>query len=213
VDPRRQEKTDEIATAFCLWKDTRSHESRERLFELLYQWVRRQAHLLLIQNFGPDRPLTTGTLAHLSLIKLLKSLDGVEYRSDPELFRYILKAIRSCMFDAARSPRSHQKRMETPMADLDALDGATHAQIEVDPASGQVTIVGGASDNIIAILEIFERIERLKPQHGVALQMQALMGLQHAEIARLLQIQPAEVDAILRQARSKFRLEWNKRKT
>jgi DNA-directed RNA polymerase specialized sigma24 family protein len=43
--------------------------------------------------------------------------------------------------------------------------------------------------------------------------MQALMGLQHAEIARLLQIQPAEVDAILRQARSKFRLEWNKRKT
>ena len=200
----------EIARAHNEWSETGSTEARNRLFVLLDDWVRRQAHFMLVRRFGGvQRSVNTGTFAQDVLTKLLTSLNRVEYRGLRQLLGYILHALRSYLIDVARKNRVQ----EVPLSAVDAEGAYTSLSavtLEFLPGTTNVTIVGGDFSTLIVTLRTYEKIEQLHPLHGHVLQLKELAGYNRSEIAGLLGIPADEVDKILRSARKKARHEWNK---
>ncbi len=200
---------EEIARAHTAWCKTGSLDARNQLFTMLDGWVRKQARHTLARWQGP-RPVNTGTLAHDVLLKLLTSLNRIEYRGLRPLLSYILAAMRSYLLDL---PTSRQRRKEVAVADVTPdgeLAAASAVNLVYDPESNNVTIVGGDFAQMIVLLRVVERIEQLHALHGLVLQLKLLAGFTVPEIAKHLDIQPDEADEILRRARTKFRHEWNK---
>jgi RNA polymerase sigma factor (sigma-70 family) len=199
----------EMAEAHAAWAETGSEDARNRLFGILDDWVRKQAHFMLVRRYGASRQaVTTGTFAQDVLTKLLTRLNRIEYRGLPQLLGYILSALRTYLIDVAQNHVAHQ----LPLSEVDSneLAAVTMAELRFDSESSTVTVVAGQSSKLIDALTILGRIEGIDPRHGQALQLQVLAGFTIAEIAEQLRIAPVDVDRMLRHARTKFRHEWKK---
>lgn len=198
----------EIARAHAEWSEKGSKDARDRLFELLHTWVQKQAHYMLVRRFGSERPVNTQTFTQDVLTKLLTHLRYIEYRGLQQLLGYLLAVLRTYLLDLARA--SQLRPVPLPAGSHYDLAAAATVELSLAPDSMTVTIVGGDCSSLVTMLDILGRIEKIHPLHGLVLQLRALAGFGVSETAEHLNLSRAEVDKMLRNARAKFRLEWNK---
>ena len=162
---------------------------------------------MLVRRFGGSRDaVNTSTFAQDVLTKLLTSLRRIEYRSLPELLSYILAALRSYLSDLAKNQNAH----EIALSGVDLNSLASQSGVELDHAWQSTEVLGGDFSKLILLLMILGHIEQVHPQHGLVLQLKVLAGFTVAEISQEMGIPKADVDLMLRHARTKFRHEWNK---
>lgn len=143
--------------------------SREHLFAVAYEQLRRQARTML-RGGGRDTFLDTTVLVHESFLRFLQAgrLHGKE---DGHFFAYTARIMRSVIIDAARKRQSERR-------------GGDFSRVPLED-----TLLADGGDNDEWMLRIGEALQTLRHVQArlvPLVEMRYFMGMTEAEIARSL---------------------------
>jgi RNA polymerase sigma factor (TIGR02999 family) len=150
-------------------------EAIERLFRLVYEELRRQAHLQL-QRERPGHTLETGALVHEAYLKLVE-LDPSRWHDRRHFFAMAARAMRQVLVNYALM-RNAEKR------------GGGRTALPLDDV---VASVDARSDDLLALDEALGRLEAAEPRYVRVVECRLFAGLGIDETAAALDISPATV--------------------
>ena len=164
--------------------------AEERLFRLVYQELRRMAHLRMAGQ-PADHSLQTTALVNEAYIRLIGD-DQASWESRRHFFGAAAMAMRQILVDRARRRQAvrhggGQRRV--------LLDDPPEATRPVD---------------LIALDEALSRLARKDPRKALVVSYRYFLGLTVPETARLLKISPRTVDSDWQVARARLRREISK---
>ena len=165
-------------------------ESADRLFPLIYDELKRQAHRFLRRE-RPGHTLQTTALINETYIKLRQQRNFV-WESRAHFFAICATMMRRILVDYAKT-RHREKR------------GGVAEHIPID---GLAIAIENSSDvDIVALGEVLERLAKLDPQQASIVEMKFFSGFSVEEIADVLGISVSTVKRDWRAAKAWLRYE------
>lgn len=153
------------------------------LYSKVYEQLRQRARAVM-RHQSAAHTLQSGDLVHEAWLKLSPT-PGTDWQDRAHFLRVAVRAMRSVLVDHARA-RATDKRG----------GDRVRVSLEDDPASGSTSEL-----EILALHEALERLRGTDEQlHRVA-ELHLFGGLNHEEIARLLEVSTRTVERVWRLAR------------
>jgi RNA polymerase sigma-70 factor, ECF subfamily len=176
-------KRGEITAILAAWR-AGDRTAMDRLMPLVYEDLRRRAHLQLARS-GPDGTLDTTGLVHEAYLKLVHSPDA-QWDDRNHFFAVAVTAMRSVIVDYARR-RLTQKR------------GGAARRVSLDD---RVLRVEQDAEELLAIHQALQRLSALDFRLGELVELRFFGGLSVEEAAEVLGISGRTV-----------KREWSKART
>lgn len=163
--------------------------SMERLFEVVYDDLKRRAHFQLA---GGGRTLNTTALVHETYLKLARS-GGADWSDRLHFFRVAARAMRQIVIDRARTHLAQKRGGDAVIVSLEDFDGAS------GPAAG------AAPDAALTLLALDRGLSRLaeqSPRLAEVVELRFFGGLSVEEAAHALDVSERTVKRDWRLARA-----------
>lgn len=157
----------------------------DALIPLIYEPLRRIARGQ-IANEGRAPTLSTTALVHEAWLRL-SSAGDIEWQDSGHLYRYVARAMRNILIDAARA-RQAQKRGS----------GAEH--IDIDAVA--LPISDRASGELLALDEALLRLAQISPRLAQVVELRFFAGLEVEQVGEVLGIHARSVVRDWRRARA-----------
>lgn len=189
IDARKQAVSDpqpdpQLTRLLDAWRSDGDIAARNEVMSLVYDQVRRLAARELGRQSGP-RALTLRPtdLAHELFLRLLGSDSGWENRR--HFYNAAIQAMRQILIDTARQRHSEKRG-----------GGGVHLTLS---AAEDVATAEHPGE---AVVEALDALNALDPRKAEVAQMRYLLGLEHTEIAALVNVSVSTVERDLRLARA-----------
>jgi RNA polymerase sigma factor (TIGR02999 family) len=143
----------------------------EKLLPLVYEELRKLAALKLAQE-APGHTLQATALVHEAYLRLVDVEKAQHWDSGGHFFAAAAEAMRRILIDTARRRHSHRRGGAAERRSLEGLEATT-------PAS---------DDELLAVNEAFERLQKVAPAKGELVKLRYFGGLTIPEAARVLGI-------------------------
>lgn len=174
-------QTGDPSTLLTKWRDG-SRAALDELFTLVYQDLRRRAHLQLLGE-RDGHTLTTTALVHETYLKLI-DVTRVRVQDRAHFLALAATAMRRVLVDYARKHRA-QKRSPGGEASLDFTEPAT--------------VAADRANEILELDEALEKLAVLNSRLAVTVEMRFFGGMTVEETAEVLNL-----------ATSTVKLDWQK---
>ncbi len=161
--------------------------AEERLFRLVYQELRRMAHLRMAGQ-PADHSLQTTALVNEAYIRLIGD-DQASWESRRHFFGAAAMAMRQILVDRARRRRAARHG-----------DGQRRVSLDDPPEAARPV-------DLIALDEALSRLARKDPRKALVVSYRYFLGLTVPETAKLLKVSPRTVDSDWQAARARLRRE------
>ena len=164
------------AVTDCL-RDWRNGDelARDRLFDLVYEHLRRQAHNAL-RHERDEHTLATTDLVHEAYLRLA-SPAGMEWRDRTHFFSTAARAMRHVLVDHARK-RGAVKR------------GRAAERI---PLAEELLTLDQRAEHVVALDEALTRLNAVDSRLATIVEYRFFAGLGEAEIAELMAVTPRTI--------------------
>jgi RNA polymerase sigma factor (TIGR02999 family) len=153
----------------------RREGAEERLFEVVYDELRRMAHGQMSREEARGT-LQTTALVHEAYMRLVKD-DQAEWENRRHFFGAAARAMRQILVDRARKRRA-----------LRHGGDKKHVPLESDVADAERSV------DLIALDEALDRLAAERPRHAQVVLYRYFLGLTVKETADLLDVAPRTVD-------------------
>lgn len=155
-----------------------------RLFELVYEDLRKRAHGMMIRQ-PANHTLQTTALVHEAWLKLGEPKDG-DLATRTHYLRLASRAMRSVLVDHARA-RATEKR------------GGAAARLPLDEAG---VSIDGPSQTLLELDESLTRLAKADRDLARIAELRLFGGLEHEEVARALGVSTKTVERAWKLARA-----------
>ena len=142
----------------------------ERLFDLLYEDLRRLAHARL-RHSAALTLLDTTSLVHESYLRLLKA-DSLEPSDRGQFMSYAARAMRSVVVDLARR-RSAERR------------GGDAVRVELNTEAAQL-LPDGDSSEVVRVSDALDELAKIDERAARIVEMRYFIGMTEDEVADAL---------------------------
>lgn len=187
-DPRAAE--DPAVTELLAEASGGNVEALNRLVPLVYDELRKIAHAQLRRE-RPGHTLNTTALVHEAYLKLVDQ-DRVEWRDRAHFYGVAAQAMRRILVNYAEARRA-QKR------------GGDAEHVLLDESL--VALDDGEIDEILALDQALTRLEEFNPRGARVVEYRFFAGLQHDEVAEILDVSAVTVRRAWGAAKSWLRRE------
>ncbi len=152
-----------------------NREALDRLFDLLYDALRRIAHRKRVM-VGSDQTLATTALVHEAFLELV-GFERLEYRNRAQFFAIAARVMRRLLLDQAVSRRAAKR-------------GAGAAPVTLDSS---YFVDDRASDRLMALEDALAHLERVDPRQCRVVECRFFAGMDLTETADSLGVSLATV--------------------
>ena len=149
---------------------TGSDDAASQLLPLIYNELKRLAEFHMRRE-RPDHTLQPTALVHEAFLKMIGQ-DAAAFENRGHFFKVAAQVMRHILVDHARGRNSGKRGGLAPKVPLDERLVFSEAQ----------------SDEVLALHEALERLERLSPRQGKIVEMRYFAGLSMEEIAGVLDV-------------------------
>lgn len=186
--------TSEAVTSLLSDMHSPSPSSANELLELVYGQLRATAQRLM-NGERRDHTLSATALVHEAYARLVGGQD-VDWKSRGHFYAAAAEAMRRILVEHARS-RNRVKR---------GGDGknAGPAKASLDYASVVDLATSESPDQILALNDVFQRLEQDDPEAAAVVRLRFFAGLNVDDTAQALDLSPRQVDRVWAFARAKL---------
>jgi RNA polymerase sigma factor (TIGR02999 family) len=157
----------------------------EQLLPLVYEELRRLAARRLARE-KPGQTLQSTALVHEAYVRLVDADKAQHWNSRGHFFAAAAEAMRRILVERARSKRRVKR-------------GGGAQQLELDE---QLLATDDRADELLAVHEALEQLERHDPQAAALVKLRYFAGLEHQEAAELLGLSRRAADRLWLLART-----------
>lgn len=153
-------------------------ESLDKLFPVVYEELRKNAHYLRLK-FSKQETLNTTALVHEAYLKLSKA-DLSRLQNKEHFYNLATKAIRQILVNACLKKKTDKRGNQTNHLKIDDLEEQLNFSEETRSA-------------ILKVQEALEILEKKQPAHGKIVECRFFAGLTIDETAEVLGKSPSTV--------------------
>lgn len=159
--------TDPSPTQLLLCIQAGDRSGVNRLFELVYGELRREAHRTLRDNTMANQ-LSSTELVHDAYLKLIRS-DDIDWQGRTHFFRIGAKAMRQILVDRARAKEASKR-------------GGDFNRLTLDSES----LSRSDDRHVLAVDQTLEALEEIDPMQAKIVELRFFGGMSVAEVAKHL---------------------------
>lgn len=182
-----------LATRLLRRMDAGESAAEEELYGLLWSELHDRARGFM-RDQGPEHTLQATALVNEVWLRLARA-GSSGWESRRHFLAVATRAMRSVLVDHARA-RSAQKR------------SGDRRRVEIDEATPDAPEAPGGADSasrIVALDEALERLAAEDPDSARVAEMRLFGGLEHADVARALDVSTRTVERAWKRARERLR--------
>lgn len=162
-------------------------ESLDKLFPIVYEELRKNAHHLRLK-FHQQETLNTTALVHEAYLKLSKA-DLSKLQNKKHFYNLATKAIRQILVNACLKKKTDKRGNQT-------------RHLKIDDLEEQLSFSEETRETILKIQEALEILETKQPTHGKIVEYRFFAGLSIDETAEALGKSPSTVKRSWNMAKS-----------